>query len=91
MDGDLDIKLKKPIRVKLIKDDWDRIQPIICSLSRKSTEQHVIIRKLSNSKRGSRTLAALRVYDRLIKCLYMLDYVDQKRFEAVCSASTEQG
>ncbi|MEZ8306909.1 Tn3 family transposase [Vibrio splendidus] len=91
IDGDLDIKLKKPIRVKLIKDEWDRIQHIICSLSRKSTEQHVIIRKLSNSKRGSRTLAALREYDRLIKCLYMLDYIDRKDLRQFVQQALNRG
>ncbi len=37
-----------------------------------------MITKLSNSKKNNRTLAALREYDRLIKCLYVLDYVDDK-------------
>ncbi|MEZ9439111.1 Tn3 family transposase [Vibrio atlanticus] len=91
IDGDLEIKIKKPIRIKLIKEEWERIQHIICSLSRKSTEQHVIIRKLSNSKRGSRTLAALREYDRLIKCLYMLDYIDRKDLRQFVQQALNRG
>lgn len=73
------------------KDEWDRIEHIICSQSRKSTEQHVIIRKLSNSKRGSRTLAALREYDRLIKCLYMLDYIDRKDLRQFVQQALNRG
>ncbi|OLQ73217.1 hypothetical protein BIT28_25710 [Photobacterium proteolyticum] len=91
IDGELDIRLKKPIRIKLIKEEWGRIQHIACSLSRKSTEQHVIIRKLSNSKRGSRTLAALREYDRLIKCLYMLDYIDRKDLRQFVQQALNRG
>jgi TnpA family transposase len=50
------------------------IQHIICSLSRKTATQSTVIRKLSNGK--SRTLKALHEYDRLIKSLYVLDYID---------------
>ncbi|WYW35941.1 Tn3 family transposase (plasmid) [Vibrio harveyi] len=50
----------------------------MCSLSRKTTTQSTIITKLSNGKQNSRTLAALREYDRIIKCHYILDYVDDK-------------
>ncbi|MGB0938887.1 MAG: Tn3 family transposase, partial [Colwellia sp.] len=62
----------------LIKREWENIQRIICSLSRKTTTQSTIITKLSNGKQNSRTLAALREYDRIIKCHYILDYVDDK-------------
>lgn len=60
------------------KREWKNIQRIICSLSRKTTTQSTIITKLSNGKQSNRTLAALREYDRIIKCLYILDYVDDK-------------
>ncbi|MDF5463147.1 Tn3 family transposase, partial [Vibrio parahaemolyticus] len=68
------IRLKKDINCKLIQEEWDEIQHIICSLSRKTTTQSTVIRKLSNGQ--SKTLRALQEYDRLIKCLYLLDYVD---------------
>ncbi len=69
-----EIFLKKEINSKLITEEWDNIQHIICSLSRKTATQSTIIRKLSNGK--SRTLAALHEYDRLIKCIYVLEYID---------------
>ncbi|EPJ42954.1 MAG: transposase [Osedax symbiont Rs2] len=74
----LTLQLKKPINTSLIKREWNNIQWIICSLSRKTATQSTIIKKLSNNKKNSRTLAALHEYDRLIKCQYMLDYVDSK-------------
>lgn len=72
------LKLRRPFNTSLIKREWENIQRIICSLSRKTTTQSTIITKLSNGKQNSRTLAALREYDRIIKCLYVLDYVDDK-------------
>ncbi|MFT7261677.1 MAG: TnpA family transposase [Glaciecola sp.] len=68
------ICLKNEINHALIIDEWDAIQHIICSLSRKTATQSTVIRKLSNGK--SRTLKALHEYDRLIKSLYVLDYID---------------
>nr|WP_234418658.1 transposase [Dongshaea marina] len=70
------ISLRKPINRKLIEQEWGNIQHIICSLSRKSTSQSTIIKKLANDKRKSKTLVALREYDRLIKSLYLLEYAD---------------
>ncbi|MDC5841067.1 transposase [Vibrio europaeus] len=74
----LSLKLRRPFNTSLIKREWENIQRIICSLSRKTTTQSTIITKLSNGKQNSRTLAALREYDRIIKCRYILDYVDDK-------------
>ncbi|WP_275360828.1 Tn3 family transposase [Xenorhabdus bovienii] len=59
-------------------DEWERIQHIICSLSRKATNQSTVVKKLSNGKRNNLTLAALREYDRLVKCIYLLEYVDNQ-------------
>ncbi|SFO07673.1 IS1 family transposase [Xenorhabdus japonica] len=67
--ADVDIKLKKPIKRKLIEQEWDQIQHIICLPSRQVTQQSTVIRKLSGNKRNNRTQLALHVYDRLIKCL----------------------
>lgn len=79
IDGDeLTIQLKNPFNTRLIEQEWEQIQWYICSLNRKTTTQSTIIKKLSNNKKNSRTLAALHEYDRLIKCLYLLEYVDNK-------------
>jgi TnpA family transposase len=88
---EISIKLKKPINTKLIIEEWDEIQRIICSLSRKTTTQSTIIKKLSNNKRNNRTLAALHEYDRLIKCLYLLDYVDNKTLRQFVQQALNRG
>ena len=89
--GELDIRLKKPINNKLIIEEWPQIQHIICSLSRKSTVQGTIIKKLATSKRSSRTLSALREYDRLIKCLYLLEYADNKTLRQFVQQTLNRG
>jgi TnpA family transposase len=83
------IQLKKDINHSLISEEWDEIQHIICSLSRKTTTQSTIIRKLSNGK--SRTLAALHEYDRLIKCIYVLEYVDNSTLRHYVQQALNRG
>ncbi|WP_438863092.1 Tn3 family transposase [Neptunicella sp.] len=87
----LTLQLKKPINTGLIKREWVNIQWIICSLSRKTATQSTIIKKLSNNKKNSRTLAALHEYDRLIKCQYMLDYVDSKTLRQFVQQALNRG
>ncbi len=87
----VEVRLRKPINRKLIEQEWESILHILCSLSRKATQQSTIIRKLSNSKRNSKTLAALYEYDRLIKCLYLLDYVDNKTLRQFVQQALNRG
>lgn len=83
------IQLIKEINHKLITEEWDEIQHIVCSLSRKTTTQSTIIRKLSNGK--SRTLAALHEYDRLIKSIYVLEYVDNSTLRHYVQQALNRG
>jgi len=83
------IHLKKEINHKLIAEEWDDIQHIVCSLSRKTTTQSTIIRKLSNGK--SRTLSALHEYDRLIKSIYVLEYVDNSTLRHYVQQALNRG
>ncbi|MFW1341093.1 Tn3 family transposase, partial [Vibrio parahaemolyticus] len=85
------LRLRKPFNTSLIKREWHNIQRIICSLSRKTTTQSTIITKLSNGKQNQRTLAALREYDRLIKCLYVLDYVDDSELRHFVQQALNRG
>ncbi|MCB5362034.1 hypothetical protein BCU85_24500 [Vibrio lentus] len=88
---ELRLKLHKPFNTALIKKEWENIQRIVCSLSRKTTTQSTIITKLSNGKQNSRTLAALREYDRIVKCLYILDYVDDKELRHFVQQALNRG
>jgi len=83
------IQLKKDINHKLIAEEWDNIQHIVCSLSRKTTTQSTIIRKLSNGK--SRTFSALHEYDRLIKSIYVLEYVDNSTLRHYVQQALNRG
>ncbi|WP_191603807.1 Tn3 family transposase [Marinomonas algicola] len=83
------IQLRKDINHKLIAQEWDNIQHIVCSLSRKTTTQSTIIRKLSNGK--SRTLSALHEYDRLIKSIYVLEYVDNSTLRHYVQQALNRG
>lgn len=67
------------------------IQHIICSLSRKTTVQSTVVKKLSDTKRSNKTLAALREYDRLIKCIYVLDYADNKTLRQFVQQALNRG
>jgi TnpA family transposase len=91
VDDELVIKLKKAINNKLIIKEWDNIQHITCSLSRKTTVQSTVVSKLSNTKRGSKTLEALREYDRLIRCIYVLNYVDDKTLRQFVQQALNRG
>ena len=91
IEDELVITLKKAINNKLIISEWNNIQHIICSLSRKLTEQSTVIKKLSNTKRNSKTLEVLREYDRLIRCIYVLDYVDDKTLRQFVQQALNRG
>lgn len=88
---EINIELKKSFNLKLIEREWDAIQRIMCSLSRKTTTQNTVIQKLSNKKRFSRTLAALHEYDRLIKCMYLLEYVDNQTLRKFVQTALNRG
>ncbi len=88
---ELQITLKRPIKHKLIEQEWGNIQHIICSLSRKSTDQSTVVKKLANTKRSSRTLQALREYDRLIKSIYVLEYVDNQTLRQFVQQALNRG
>jgi TnpA family transposase len=90
-DEQLIIRLKKQFNIKLITQEWENIQHIICSLSRKTTVQSTVVKKLSNAKRSGKTLAALREYDRIIKCIYVLDYADNKTLRQFVQQALNRG
>ena len=90
IEDDSVVSLKKPINYKLIKSEWDAIQRIMVSLSRKSVTQSVLIKKLNNFK-NNKTLAALKEYDRLVKAIYLLDYVDNESLRRYVQRTLNKG
>ncbi len=81
-DGDnLIVTLRQPIDEQLIIDGWDTIQQILMTLHSKDVSQATIVRKLANRKNKMKSLKGLLEYDRLIKCIYMLDLMNNETFE----------
>jgi len=70
------LELKEAIDVEAILQGWDYVQRIIVSLHQKNIQQSDLVAKLSRSSLSDRSLKALREYDRLLKALYILDYID---------------
>ena len=69
----------KPVRTlnsELIVEAWDNIQRIMVSLARKTTTQHIIVRKRSAFALKNNTRRALWEYDHILRSLYLLDSLD---------------
>lgn len=72
----LTLKPKKKFNTKLILSEWDNIQKIMLSLGVKKTTQSIITGKLSSHTHKSKTKNALWEYNRILKSIYLLDYLD---------------
>lgn len=70
------IKPVRKVKPLLVKEEWDNVRRIMVSLALKKTTQSIIIKKLSSTKRKSRTKKALWEYNNIISSLYALDYID---------------
>jgi TnpA family transposase len=85
------LSLKKGINFKLIKKEWDNIVKIMLSLGMRSVQQSTLVRKLCSYKKYNATTMALSEYNRLLKCLFYLDYVDDTQLRHVIHTSLNQG
>ncbi len=86
-----EIVLLKPINRKLIEDNWDFIQQIIVSLDSSQSSQATIVRKMSRFKSRSNPFKALVEYDRLIKSIYLLDFIDDGTFRSYVHRALNRG
>ena len=90
-EGAITMALKQPINHEWIEKDWETIQHIVISLQQKTTTQSTIIRKLSTYKKSHTSLRALTEYDRLIKFLYILDYIDDISLRSYVQRALNRG
>nr|WP_255321787.1 Tn3 family transposase [Cellvibrio sp. BR] len=88
-DGVLELRIA--IKTKIILDGWDLIQRIILSLHSKELSQATICKQLSSSKSNSKLFKSLIEYDRLIKAIYMLDYVDSEELRDYVQRALNRG
>ncbi|UUA74935.1 Tn3 family transposase [Cellvibrio sp. QJXJ] len=86
-----EIVLTKPINRKLIEDNWDFIQQIMVSLDSLQSSQANIVRKMSRFKSKSNPFKALAEYDRLIKSIYLLDFIDDGTFRSYVHRALNRG
>lgn len=85
------LSLKKPIRAGLVIHEWETIQRIVISLQRKTTSQASLIRKLSTYSNTHPLVQALTEYDRLVKAMYILDYIDDASLRSYVQRALNRG
>ena len=85
------LSLKKPIKTDLIIEHWETIQRIVISLQEKSTTQAILVRKLSGYSQNHPLLQAFTEYNRMIKAMYLLDYIDDASLRSYVQRALNRG
>jgi TnpA family transposase len=85
------LSLKKPIKTDLIIEHWDTIQRIVISLQEKNTTQAILVRKLSGYSQNHPLLQAFTEYNRMIKAIYLLDYIDDASLRGYVQRALNRG
>jgi TnpA family transposase len=85
------LSLKKPIDTKLIIEQWETIQRIVISLQRKTITQATLVRKLSGYSQNHPLLRALTEYNRMLKAMYLLDYIDDASLRGYVQRALNRG
>ncbi len=87
----VDLSLTTPINWRLIRAEWDNIVKIMLSLGLRTVQQSTLVKKLCSFKQHSSTMLALAEYNRVLKCLHLLDYADDKQLRQVIQESLNRG
>jgi hypothetical protein len=85
------LSLKNPIRTSVIEQEWETIQRIVISLQQKTTTQASLIRKLSGYSKHHPLLHALTEYNRMVKAIYILDYIDDASLRGYVQRALNRG
>jgi len=83
--------LKKPIDTALIIEQWDIIQRIVISLQQKTMTQATLVGKLSGYSQNHPLLKALTEYNRMLKAMYLLDYIDDASLRSYVQRALNRG
>lgn len=83
--------MKKPIDTKLIIEQWETIQRIAISLQKKTITQATLVRKLSGYSQNHPLLRALTEYNRMLKAIYLLDYIDDASLRSYVQRALNRG
>ncbi len=76
---------------KLIEEEWDNIQHIFASLLVKKTTQSIIVKKLSSYERRNKTQMALWEFDKIIRGLHILRFIDDPVFRQCIRIALNRG
>jgi len=90
-DNKVTLSLKKPINTTLIINEWDTIQHIVISLQQKTITQATLVRKLSGYSKNYPLLKALTEYNRMLKAMYLLDYIDDASLRGYVQRALNRG
>lgn len=85
------LSLAKPINWSLIKSEWNNIVRILLSLGMRTVQQSTLVKKLCSYKQKNSTMLALAEYNRVFKCLHLLEYADDKQLRQVIQESLNRG
>ncbi|WP_028876910.1 Tn3 family transposase [Teredinibacter turnerae] len=85
------LKLATPINRKVIEDGWDYVKRVVVSIHQKTVSQKDLAARLSQSSPSDKNLKALREYDRLIKAIYLLNYVNDGQFRQFIQTVLNRG
>ena len=75
------IKLVDKIDRQFIEDEWPNIEPIIKALGCKEITQSILIKKLCTYSASNKTRKALFEYDKLIRSIYTLKYLQDRKLQ----------
>ena len=75
------IKPVDKINCQLIEEEWPNIESIIRALSLKEITQSILVKKLCNYSASNRTRKAIFEYDKLIRSIYTLKYLQDKKLQ----------
>lgn len=79
------------INTKLIEEEWDHLQHIFASLLMKHTTQSLIVKKLSSYERSHKTQKALWEYDKILKSLHLLRFIDDPHLRKAIRTALNRG
>lgn len=90
-DSGVELSMATDINWKLIESEWDNITKIFLSLGMRTVQQSTLVKKLCSYPKKNATMLALSEYNRVFKCLHLLDYADGKQLRQVIQGSLNRG
>ena len=90
-DNGVELSMATDINWKLIESEWDNITKIFLSLGMRTAQQSTLVKKLCSYPKKNATMRALAEYNRVFKCLHLLDYANGKQLRQVIQESLNRG